>query len=478
MLDGSTDCSVIEQLAIHGHYISPTGELKCHYLKTIDLLHSESREADVTVSVCAGAETVTKHVCGYIEQACLDMGNLRGIGTDGAPTMVGSQTGVVTRLQAIQPSAIGVHCAAHGLNLPSSQAGDKVSYIKNFKSILRQLFDFFGNSAVRMAGLDAIKQLLGEKGKLQAPSSARWLSVEACLSKLKLCFASVVLSLERGEERSDAKAIGLHGLITQYRFVCTMLLVCDTLPHLAIMASCFQIAECDYSTIPIILASTVTSIEQLKTCNGINLNSLQKYLDGLQEKSIVIKNPANVAEEYFKNSVRIPFLTCLIHNRHKRFPDKILLSLFDIFNPRKLPNEEDQLDEYGCQEIIALSERFKDSVDREVCLEEWGGYRQLLRVSPNLTKHSEVINDLCTNETTATLFPNMAQLARICRVIPIHTADVELTFSQLKLIKSRTRNRMSEKTLDSLLRIAIEGPDIDKFLTTQAVQLWASKKNG
>ena len=102
-----------------------------------------------------------------------------------------------------------------------------------------------------MAGLDAIKQLLGEKGKLQAPSSTRWLSVETCLSKLKLCFASVVLSLEReGEERSDAKAIGLHRLITQYRFVCTMLLMCDTLPHLTRMAKCFQMTECDYSIIP------------------------------------------------------------------------------------------------------------------------------------------------------------------------------------------------------------------------------------
>ena len=215
------------------------------------------------------------------------------------PIMVGSRTGVVTRLQAIQPSAVGGHCAAHRLNLASSQAGDKVPYIK---SILRQLFDFFDNSAVHMAGLDAIKQLLGEKGKLQAPSSTRWLSVEACLSKL--CFASVVLSLEReGEERSDTKAIGLHGLITQYHFVCTILLMCDTLPHLARMAKYFQIAECDYSEIPKILASTVTSMEQLKTCIGMNLSSLQKYLDGIQEKSIEIKKPANLAEECFKDSV-------------------------------------------------------------------------------------------------------------------------------------------------------------------------------
>ena len=59
----------------------------------------------------AGAETITSRVCGYIEQVSLDMAKLCGIGTDGAATMVGSRTGVVTRLQAIQPSAIGVHCA-------------------------------------------------------------------------------------------------------------------------------------------------------------------------------------------------------------------------------------------------------------------------------------------------------------------------------------------------------------------------------
>ena len=151
-------------------------------------------------------------------------------------------------------------------NLASSQAGDSVQYIKHFKSILRQLFDFYDNSAVRMAGLDAIKELLGEKGRLPAPSSTRWLSIDHCVNKLKACFCSIVLSLEReGERRSDAKAIGLHGLITQYRFVCTMLLLCDALPHLSRMSKCFQMTECEYSIIPKILASTIFSIEQLKT---------------------------------------------------------------------------------------------------------------------------------------------------------------------------------------------------------------------
>ena len=105
-----------------------------------------------------------------------------------------------------------------------------------------------------------------------------------------------------------------------------------------------------------------------------------------------------------------------------------------------MPSDDKLLIEYGNEEVVTLAEQFKGVVaSAEVCQEEWSGYRQFLRESGNITKHSEVITDLCSNETTAVLFPNMAQLARTCRVIPVHTTDIERTFSQLKLVKTRTR---------------------------------------
>ena len=58
--------------------------------------------------------------------------------------------------------------------------------------------------------------------------------------------------------------------------------------------------------------------------------------------------------------------------------------------------------------------------------------------------------------TISSIFPNMSAFAQVCRVVPIHTADVERTFSQLKLIKTKIRNCLAESTLDYLLRISIE----------------------
>ena len=40
------------------------------------------------------------------------MSKMRGIGTDGAATMIGKHNGVVTRLKAITPTAISVHCCS------------------------------------------------------------------------------------------------------------------------------------------------------------------------------------------------------------------------------------------------------------------------------------------------------------------------------------------------------------------------------
>ena len=44
--------------------------------------------------------------------------------------------------------------------------------------------------------------------------------------------------------------------------------------------------------------------------------------------------------------------------------------------------------------------------------------------------------------------------------LPVSTATVERTFSQMKLIKIRLRNRLSDSNLEHLMKIAIEGPSI------------------
>lgn len=87
------------------------------------------------------------------------------------------------------------------------------------------------------------------------------------------------------------------------------------------------------------ITSTVKSIEHLKSVDGLNLSRLQSFLPQLSDSGIVIKKPANLGEEYFRDSIKIPFLDKLTNNIKERFEDKSIMAAFDIFDPSKIPSD-------------------------------------------------------------------------------------------------------------------------------------------
>ena len=66
------------------------------------------------------------------------------------------------------------------------------------------------------------------------------------------------------------------------------------------------------------------------------------------------------------------------------------------------------------------------------------------------------LKELTSHETLVTMFPNLSTLANICMTLPVSTASVEQSFSQMKMIKTRLRNCMGESSLNQLMLIAIE----------------------
>jgi len=66
-------------------------------------------------------------------------------------------------------------------------------------------------------------------------------------------------------------------------------------------------------------------------------------------------------------------------------------------------------------------------------------------------------------------FPSLAKLAAILLVLPVTTATVERTFSSMKLIKTRLRNRMGDATLEHAMHICIEGPNSLSDETLEAI---------
>ena len=63
-------------------------------------------------------------------------------------------------------------------------------------------------------------------------------------------------------------------------------------------------------------------------------------------------------------------------------------------------------------------------------------------------------------------------------VLPVTTATVERSFSDMKLIKTRLRSRLGEEILNHTMRISIDGPDkLNSEDLDSIIQYWKEKKN-
>ena len=86
------------------------------------------------------------------------------------------------------------------------------------------------------------------------------------------------------------------------------------------------------------------------------------------------------------------------------------------------------------------------------------------------------LKELASNDMIKTLFPNLSKIGAICLSIPVTTASVERSFSQMKLIKTCLRSSLNDKSLSNLMKIALESPDeLTDSHIEEVVNVWNRK---
>jgi len=73
-------------------------------------------------------------------------------------------------------------------------------------------------------------------------------------------------------------------------------------------------------------------------------------------------------------------------------------------------------------------------------------------------------------------FGEFTKLAHATMSIPMSTAVVERGFSAMKLIKTDRRNKLSQPSMDSLMRLWIEAPQMKEFDFEKAFDQWKATK--
>ncbi|XP_078695113.1 uncharacterized protein LOC144924045 [Branchiostoma floridae x Branchiostoma belcheri] len=110
--------------------------------------------------------------------------------------------------------------------------------------------------------------------------------------------------------------------------------------------------------------------------------------------------------------------------------------------------------------------------------QEWSMVRQLMyQGRQNVALTTDSLWEELERVHGRELFPNMLKLATIRRLLPMRNVDCERGFSTQNRIKTRLRNSLSVKRLDTLMRISINGQVRADFNFHRAFVAWAAARN-
>ncbi|KAK3086416.1 hypothetical protein FSP39_018175 [Pinctada imbricata] len=424
LIDETTDIAVLKQMTILVRFLKsePKPKLHTHFLCLKDLPDGK-------------ADTIMAALKTFFANNEIPTRKLIGLGSDGASVMVGRKTGVATQLKSTNPELINVHCIAHRLALASAQAADAVPYLKKFKAILQQMFKFYQNSAVRMAGLKEFESILGDPAvKLREIADTRWLSHENAVTAIRRCLPSLITSLEReASERMDATAAGLATFVKQPTFICSIAMLSNVLPHLSRLSKAFQRTSVDFTMIDTLVSATQMTLMRMKVAPGQYMLELDQQSDALSNFGI---NISESAVDAFKVQIYEPYIQHVIDNLHDRFPDNNILDAFTVMDPDLVPEHDPSQQEWlQDQKLQVLADHFKSVASFSTAKEEFTSLREILAKDFKGMTFRDTLMKIVSLRPT---YPVLATYAEIALILPVSTADCERVFSTLGRVKTET----------------------------------------
>ena len=294
------------------------------------------------------------------------------------------------------------------------------------------------------------------------------------------------------DEYHDAAAKGLFTRLNTFKFIAVIYVLNQIIPILDTVSKTFQKGTITFSHIAPNLAyvkmklqeealshkAITDAVKDLKPNAGASLskgywevqvtrqgmvevdNLLHKYVDALVQ---------HLDERQFRNGWNgLPLFSQLI-----------------AFDPALLPSPDSvSFLEYGKDEIQEIGKIYAPEKVAEVVAEFELFKFHMARF--NIPAPDKLVGETQTEVVLkkllqmGTLFPLLSSFAEAVLTLPITNAWPERGASAIKRIKTRLRARLSNKMLESLLHISVNGPEVCteecEQLIRQAVTLWLGQR--
>lgn len=476
MADGSTDRATISSEIIYVYYLYE-GDVRCTF---IGLKECENECASGIKSTIETA--VQEFIPDWKEK-------LVAVSFDGASVNMGPVSGIVKLMEDDCGDLATVHCVAHRLELALADALKCVRYVTNVEDTIKGIYSFYHNSAKRTRELKSLSEILDEKVlRPVGLHGIRWLqSRHRAVQVLIKNWHAVIIHMEQvvAAEKEKTECAKLRGYLKTLkceRFLNFLHLYEDISHILARLSETFQQK---FLLLSDFFVKFESSKERLSKMISEDAKSLQEFknaqsFQGTEVKYKDITLSRNDSNLRLFEEDRRKLITEIIESLNKRFynmTNETIFANLKIFDPCSLyelkEDDENKVNNQLEELINNLPHNVRKNINKDALIEEFSDYKMWTKDKLNIPCKA-AWQRLIAESKSNTSFYNIRKILEFVMVLPLSIAECERGFSQLNLIKTNTRNRLSLNLINDILLIKLYGPTLDNFNPQKAINLWYS----
>ncbi|KAK7944756.1 hypothetical protein WMY93_000484 [Mugilogobius chulae] len=388
---------------------------------------------------------------------------LIGFATDGAAAMMGKYRGAATLLrEKINANLTVIHCMNHKLELAVHDAVKHSTEASHFQMFIDSLYAFFSQSPKHLRELELTASNLGTQvRRIGRVFDVRWLS-SSCTSVTALWESYPTLvklfgALAEDSSRSSserAKCRGIHNKMTQWLFLLEMALVKDALEILQALSLFLQRRDATAVTANTEVDVAVKALRSMRQIDGTSAKRLNgEYESAKTFKGVNVSQPRD-GDRRKADVFRERFFVTLADNIQRRLDDNGIISASAALNPSNWPSDEDERILYGDDKLLSIHKTLGVDTGANTAL--------LLKEFHELKCHG-ITGD------------KMQKVLTAVSTLPVSTAECERGFSAMNRALTDERNRMQICTLNALLFLSVNGPEITSFPAQMYAEMWINE---
>lgn len=460
LVDESTDVSCHKFLCLLVRFVHPINGIV--HTKLLELVSIDAKDCS--------AKAIFAEFKQCLSDKNIPLDNIIGVACDGASVMIGKNNSFMTHITKESPDVITMRCICHSSALIASKATEQLP--RSVEHLIRSVASYVSGSAKRCAQLNEIQDYFdGQRKQILKLADTRWLAMHQCVVRLIECWESLTQYFQIAIFEDKLKsAENIHAELLNPFTKCYFYFFKFVLDYFNKFNSFFQSRSIIIHKLFSLSLSLIKSISQnfikpklindnifrIDFNNKVNQLPILELFVGTECQNILNLQPENKIVLFKEKCLN--FYITSAQDIVKRLPlDNELIHELTFIDPNIALDLENRKNLIHFPFLVS---KFRKYINEDKLIEEWRqlpcefNLKEIHRLKslniPDMWHELSLVKDFVHDNPR---FFNICKLAKLVLALPHSNAEAERVFSIVTDVKTKKRNRIRDKSLNSVVVI-------------------------